>query len=88
MRMIEGVLMPGRPVVLVDDIMNSGSSFIRQVEVLHELGYKVAEVWCILRFRDEAFYTYFTERNIAVRSSLSSTTLPMISRCKISHQKT
>lgn len=68
MRMIEGVLMPGRPVVLVDDIMNSGSSFIRQVEVLHELGYKVAEVWCILRFRDEAFYTYFTERNIAVRS--------------------
>lgn len=68
MRMIEGVLMPGRPVILVDDIMNSGSSFIRQVEVLHELGYKVAEVWCILRFRDESFYRYFSERGIATHS--------------------
>ncbi|MBP9669434.1 MAG: PQQ-binding-like beta-propeller repeat protein [Candidatus Pacebacteria bacterium] len=68
LRMIEGTLMPGRPVILVDDIMNSGASFIRQVEVLEGLGYKVAEVWTILRFRDENYYTYFHERGIAVTS--------------------
>ncbi len=68
MRMVEGPLMPGRPVILVDDILNSGSSFIRQVEVLDGLGYKVREVWTILRFRDASFYTYFHQRGIAVKT--------------------
>lgn len=68
MRMIEGTLMPGRPVILVDDIINSGSSFIRQIEVLEQLGYKVSEVWTILRFRDESYYTYFHTRGITLKT--------------------
>ncbi|PIR86569.1 hypothetical protein COU13_00375, partial [Candidatus Kaiserbacteria bacterium CG10_big_fil_rev_8_21_14_0_10_43_70] len=51
MRMIEGRVQENRKIILVDDIMNSGKSFIRQVETLEELGHKVDSVWSILRFR-------------------------------------
>ena len=69
MRMIEGEpAAKDVPVVLVDDILNSGKSFIRQVEVLEELGYTVRAVWAILRFRDESFYDYFRKKSIAVHS--------------------
>lgn len=69
MRMIEGTPADTSvPVVLVDDILNSGKTFIRQVEVLEELGYTVTAIWGILRFRDESFYSYFQEKNIAVHS--------------------
>jgi outer membrane protein assembly factor BamB/adenine/guanine phosphoribosyltransferase-like PRPP-binding protein len=69
MRMIEGTLASRDvPVVLVDDILNSGKTFIRQVEVLEELGHTVAAIWSILRFRDEAFYSYFREKDIPIHS--------------------
>lgn len=67
MRMIEGTPAPRDvPVVLVDDILNSGKSFIRQIEVLEELGYTIKAVWSIMRFRDEDFYDYFRDKGIAV----------------------
>lgn len=69
MRMIEGTPADKSvPVILVDDILNSGKTFIRQVEVLEELGYHVAAIWSILRFRDTSFYSYFHDKNIAVHS--------------------
>lgn len=67
LNMIEGEV-TDEPVILVDDIINSGNSFIRQVEVLESLGKKVDTVFTILRFRDESYYTYFHERGIAVES--------------------
>ena len=71
MRMIEGEVQPEKKIILVDDIINSGNSFWRQIEVLEPLGYRVDTVWSILRFRDENFYTRFYNRNITVDSLFS-----------------
>jgi len=69
MRMIEGTPASKEvPVVLVDDILNSGKTFIRQIEVLEELGYTISAVWSILRFRDKDFYEYFEEKGIDIYS--------------------
>lgn len=69
LRMIEGTPdSKNVPVVLVDDILNSGNTFVRQVEVLEELGYTVSAVWSILCFRDKSFYDYFEQKGIKVYS--------------------
>jgi outer membrane protein assembly factor BamB len=68
MRMIEGTLQSEKKIILVDDILNSGNSFWRQVEILEQLHYKVDTIWCILRFREEGYYTRFTERGIKIKS--------------------
>lgn len=68
LRMIEGEILPNVEVILVDDIMNSGSSFWRQFEVLEPLGHKVKEVWSILRYRDLNFYQRFSNLGIEVQS--------------------
>jgi len=67
LNMVEGILSDDR-VILVDDIINSGNSFIRQVEVLEALGKKVEVVFSILQFRDDSFYEYFHKKNIRVES--------------------
>lgn len=67
MRMIEGAINDEK-IVLVDDIINSGKSFIRQVEVLEGLGKKVDTVFVILRFRDLDYYKYFHDKGIKVES--------------------
>ncbi len=68
LKMIEGTLVPDVPVILVDDLINSGQSLIRQVEVLRDHGTAVHAVWTLVRFRDPEFYTYFSERNIPIYS--------------------
>lgn len=67
-RMIEGEIVPGRPIILVDDLTNSGNSLQRQVEVLESLGHRVAAVWVLIRFRDAEYYQYFMKKGIAVYS--------------------
>lgn len=69
MQMIEGMLVPDRPIILVDDLLNTGESILRQVEILEELGYTVSGVWTILRFRDTGAYAGLTSKGIAVRSA-------------------
>lgn len=68
LRMIEGTLEEEKRIILVDDILNSGDSFWRQIEVLEKLGYKVDTVWSILRFRDLDYYTRFHQRGIKIES--------------------
>lgn len=68
MRMIEGTVEKDKKIILVDDLMNSGDSFWRQIEVLEELGHKVDTVWAILRFRDLDFYKRFDIRGIQVKN--------------------
>ncbi len=68
LKMIEGAILPETPIILVDDIMNQGKSFMRQIEVLESLGHKVHAVWSIIRYRDESFYTALAERGIAIHS--------------------
>ncbi|OGG62199.1 hypothetical protein A3C87_01250 [Candidatus Kaiserbacteria bacterium RIFCSPHIGHO2_02_FULL_49_34] len=75
---IEGTVQ-NEKVILVDDILNSGNSFIRQVEVLEKLRAEtptlnklaIVSVFSIVRFRNLDFYTYFSQRNIAVTSLLT-----------------
>lgn len=71
MRMIEGEVRDTEKIILVDDILNSGNSFWRQIEVLDELGYKIDTVWSILRFRDQEMYARFHNRGIQVKSLFS-----------------
>jgi outer membrane protein assembly factor BamB/adenine/guanine phosphoribosyltransferase-like PRPP-binding protein len=66
LKMIEGVVQENKEIILVDDIINSGKSFIRMVTVLKELGFKINTVWSLLSFRDAEFYIYFEERGIKV----------------------
>ena len=67
-RMIEGQIQDNKKIILVDDIMNSGDSFWRQIETLESLGHKVDTVWSIIRYRDESFYKRFHNRGITIRS--------------------
>ena len=67
LRMIEGELTDEK-VILVDDTINTGKSFIRQVEVIESLGKKVSAVFAVLRYRDESYYDYFHKKNIRIFS--------------------
>ena len=67
LKMIEGEISDEK-IILVDDILNTGKSFIRQVEVIEALGKKVSAVFVVLRFRDLQYYEYFNERGIKIIS--------------------
>lgn len=67
LKMVEGNV-NAEKIILVDDLINTGKSFIRQVEVAEALGKKVHAVFSILRFREEKNYSYFHDRGIKVIS--------------------
>jgi outer membrane protein assembly factor BamB len=68
LRMIEGTIVTDKKIILVDDTMNSGGSFWRQVVALESLGYKIDSVWSIIRYRDHSYYKRFEDRGIGVNS--------------------
>lgn len=55
-------------IILVDDVLNTGFSFMRQIEVIESLGKKVIAVFVILRYRDLDYYTYLNSRGIEIHS--------------------
>ena len=73
LKIVEGEINK-EPIILVDDIINSGGTFIRQVEVLEVIGKEekknisVLAVSSIIRFRHEKDYKYFYEKGIKVNS--------------------
>ncbi len=67
-RMFEGCELNEDPVVLVDDSMNSGKSFIRQIEALESQKKKVIAVFTMTRFRDLEYYQYLSSKNIEIIS--------------------
>lgn len=67
LKMIEGEITDDK-IILVDDILNTGKSFIRQIEVIEALGKKVSAVFVVLRFRDLSYYEYFNARGIKIVS--------------------
>lgn len=69
-KIVEGEL-TGDPVVLVDDLINSGSAFLKQVEVIEREGARVAGLFTLVRFRDEAAYPFAQAGQIAVHSLFS-----------------
>lgn len=70
LRIIEGELTDD-PIVLIDDLTNSGNSLRKQVLILEKLGKRIHEIFVVLRYRDEAFYSWFTEKNIPIRAVFS-----------------
>jgi len=49
-RLVEGPLQRGKPVVLLDDILNSGRSAWKAVELLRQDGFEVAGLMTLFRF--------------------------------------
>lgn len=54
------------PVILVDDLINSGQSFKKQTAVLADRKLVVTDVFALMRFRDEGFYETFRENSITL----------------------
>jgi len=70
MRMVEGEITE-ELIILVDDILNTGNSFVKQVEVIESLGKKVHTIFVVLRFRDLDYYSYFHQKGINIVSLFS-----------------
>lgn len=68
LNMIEGSINNDSSIILVDDILNSGRSFLRQIEVIESLGKKVTALFVIVKYRDESYYEDFKKRGIAIIS--------------------
>ncbi|MDB5238641.1 MAG: Quinonprotein alcohol dehydrogenase [Candidatus Kaiserbacteria bacterium] len=67
MRQIEGTP-DTSPVILVDDLINSGSTFEKQMLVLKNAGLTVSRVFTILAFREKKLYRFLEEAHVAVDS--------------------
>ena len=68
MKFIEGLSDPKIPVILVDDLINDGSTKMREIAVLEAHGCTVSEIWTVVRFRDMSYYKAFEEKGIRIRS--------------------
>ncbi len=73
--MIEGVV-TDEPVVLLDDLVNSGKGMLRQIAALEERGMEVRAICVVLRLRDDSFYELFREKGIEVHSLFSIEDFP------------
>lgn len=92
-KIIEGQL-TNAPIILVDDLINRGSTLLRQIEVLKRCHKKVENVFVFVRFRDVDAYTFLKKENITLTTlfdikdfnlSLKETdTLPAFNSFKVS----
>lgn len=65
MKVIEGTLTKEK-IILVDDLINTGGSFWKQIEILEDVGAPVSHVFAILAFREPEAYVPAKEKNIDV----------------------
>ena len=65
MKVIEGTL-TNDPVILVDDLINSGGSFLKQILILEDIGARVTHVFAMLAFRPPEAYLPAKEKNVDV----------------------
>lgn len=70
-KMIEGEVVTGLPIVIVDDILNYGSTVAKQALVLKERGHSVHTSFSILRFRNYEHYQSLTEAGMRILSLFS-----------------
>lgn len=71
LKMVEGVIIADTPVILVDDLINRGSTFERQVLVAEEAGATVKALFTTLRFRTPEYYKRFHTKGIRIESLFS-----------------
>lgn len=67
LKMIEGKVTED-PIIIVDDLINSGGSIVRQIEILEEENKKILEIFSILRFRNVEYYSHFEKKQIPFSS--------------------
>lgn len=79
MKQVEGTL-SGDPIILVDDLMNTGGTFDKQLLILKELGKRVTHIFSILAFRAPERYARFAESDVHVESifDLTDFDLPLL----------
>jgi outer membrane protein assembly factor BamB len=65
MKIVEGAP-TNDPIILVDDLINSGRTFLKQIKVLEEHGLHVSQIFAIVRFHPLETYTFASERNINI----------------------
>jgi outer membrane protein assembly factor BamB/adenine/guanine phosphoribosyltransferase-like PRPP-binding protein len=65
MKQIEGIV-TDEPVIMVDDLINSGSTFNKMLKILDEEKRRVSDIFALLAFRDMSAYEFATTRNIHV----------------------
>ncbi|MEX1120228.1 MAG: PQQ-binding-like beta-propeller repeat protein, partial [Candidatus Paceibacterota bacterium] len=67
LKMIEGTVTDDN-IIIVDDLINSGSSIMRQLSVVEGIGKKVTDVFTLLHFREMEYYYFLKERDITLHS--------------------
>ena len=65
LKQVEGAL-TNEPIVLVDDLINSGNTFNKQVVLLEELGQRVSTIVAVVRFREQTHYRFLEEHGITI----------------------
>lgn len=66
--LIEGDLSNDKPIILVDDIINNGKTFRKQITILEDRGFTVSAVFTCIRFRDMSAYQDLLDKNIKIIS--------------------
>lgn len=64
--LIEGELKKDVPIILIDDIINSGDTFKKQIMILEDAGYRVQAIFVCLRYRDLSAYKDITDKGVQV----------------------
>lgn len=79
MKMIEGTLTED-PIILVDDLMNSGQTIHKQVEILSSLGKKVSDIFVLLVYRDQSAYVFVNKQqvNLTFLFTLEDFNIPLL----------
>jgi outer membrane protein assembly factor BamB len=72
MKYVEGTL-TDVPIVLVDDLINSGKTINKQIEIIHTLGKTVREVYVLLAYRDREAYAFLKDRAIRLETLFTLT---------------
>jgi len=80
MKMIEGTPTDD-PVILVDDLMNSGQTIAKQVDIISSIGKSVSDIFVLLVYRDRNAYQFINDRNAELTAffTLADFNIPLLS---------
>lgn len=67
LKQIEGNL-GDEPIVLVDDLINNGNTFLKQIVLLEALGKHIQAVFAVVRFNDLPHYTALADKHIQIET--------------------
>lgn len=71
-RMVEGVL-TDEPIIIVDDLINSGGTLHKQIAVLAAYGRHITDAFVFLAFRDQNAYTFAKDQGVELKALFALT---------------